>query len=257
MKITVLIVDDEPPARESLRRLVQADPELELVAEAGDAFAALEAISRWRPQLVFLDVQMPEMSGLEMLAQLPAAARPEIIFVTAFDRFALKAFDLEAVDYLLKPYPDERFRAAVDRMKRRLQLDRLDAQHEKIDRVIAALHASPPTPTPASPTITFRCDGDLHVIARADIAWVEAQGDYLRVHARGSNLLVRETMREFMERVGTAEFLRVHKSAIVNLNRVRRSTHLCAGDYEVELDTGTKVRVSRMFRQELLARLMR
>ncbi len=257
MKITVLIVDDEPPARESLRRLVQADAELELVGEAGDGFVALEEIRRRRPQLVLLDVQMPEMSGVEMVAQLPPDARPEIVFVTAFDRFALEAFDLEAVDYLLKPYPDERFQEAVGRVKRRLRLDRLGTEHEKIDRVIAALRAAGQPPPAASATVTFRCDGDLHVVARADIAWIEAQGDYLRVHARGSTLLVRETMREFLARAGPGEFLRVHKSAIVNLGRVRRSTHLCAGDYEVELDTGAKVRVSRLFRQDLLARLMR
>ncbi len=255
MKITVLVVDDEPPARESLCRLVQNDTDLELVGEAEDGFRALEAIRRLRPQLVFLDVQMPEMSGLEMLAQLPLAGRPEIIFVTAFDRFALEAFDLEAVDYLLKPYPDERFHAATDRVKRRLRLESLEAQHEKIDRVIAALRNVPRTASPTNPVVTFRCDGELHVVARRDIAWIEAQGDYLRVHARGSSLLVRETMRDFLTRVGSGEFVRVHKSAIVNIHHVTSSAHLCAGDYEVQLDTGEKVRMSRLFRSELMGRL--
>lgn len=256
MKITVLIVDDEPPARESLRQLIRRDADLELVGEAADGIEALELIRRLRPQLVFLDVQMPEMTGLELVAQLPAGWRPDIVFVTAFDRFALKAFDLEAIDYLLKPYPDERFFAAVERAKRRVQLDSLESQHAKIDRVLAALRTPPPPPAPPSHAITFRCDGELHIVVRTDIAWIEAQGDYLRVHARGGSLLVRETMRDFLERVGPGEFLRVHKSAIVNLAHVRRSVHVCAGDYELELDTGAKVRVSRLYRQDLMGRLM-
>ena len=263
MSYSVLIVDDEPLARAGLGALLRRDPAVARVTEAGSAAEAWPVIERDRPDLLFLDVQMPGRSGLELAERLPRVGGPVTVFVTAFERYALRAFDLHAVDYLLKPYSDERFHEALERAKQRLRLGRLGELDDRLASVLAELRRGDrEAPLPKAPaasadsaTAVFRTGGEIHVAAVREIRWVEAQGDYLRIHGAGPAVLVRETMRAFLERFPGGPFVRVHKSSIVNVAWVARVEHLAAGDYEAELRDGTRVRVSRLHREDLLRAL--
>lgn len=258
MKIRTLLVDDEPLAREGLAGLLRAHPEFEIVAEAENAKDARRRLRELRPELIFLDVQMPGMNGVDLLHAMPPGERPAVVFVTAFDSYARPAFDLAAIDYLMKPFTDERFAEMIERVKHRLRTGRLAA----LDRHVVALLdrlQQPPVPTPEAPPVTekllFRSGGEIHVLSVDEIRWVEAQGDYLKIHLAGHSVIVRESIRKFVARLPGGPFVRVHKSTVANTAWVRRVEHLVAGDYEVELRDDTRLRVSRVYRTELFQRL--
>ena len=236
-KIRVLIVDDEPLARSSLRMLLRQDTDIESIQECGSGTEAVAQIRTARPHLVFLDVQMPECGGFEVLRMLEAdKPLPVIVFVTAYDEYALRAFDAGALDYLLKPFVDARFHLAMQRAK------------EKIA-------AKEPLPPPETPRLMVRSAGQVAYVQVPDIDWVEAADYYVCLHVGTRSHLLRKSMAELEQELDPHIFCRIHRSTIVNLRRVRALQVDAAGEYEVILDGGQKLRLSRRFRKELQSRM--
>jgi two-component system LytT family response regulator len=254
-KLRILIVDDERPARRSLRSLLEKEPDAVIVGEAADGEEALEKIEALHPQIVFLDIQMPILTGLEMLQKLPPARRPEIIFVTAYDEFALRAFDLQAVDYLVKPFGDQRFHAALDRARRRVRSGSLNSTEKALRALLEHLQQPHAAPLPGKPAaahdfsrLVVKADGQLHFLNQADIRWVEGQGDFVKVHLKERGLMVRMTLTKIEEMLDPEMFVRIHKSTIVNLNRVRRIMPMLARSHGMELDDGTALPIGPSYR---------
>ena len=254
-KIRVLIVDDERPSRRALRNLLEKESDIEIVGEAMDGEQGLELIRKQRPQLVFLDIQMPILTGVAMLQKIPAGARPEIIFVTAYDEFALRAFELQAVDYLVKPFADQRFHAALDRAKRRIHSGSLGATEQALRALLEKIQhaAAPAAPAPTPGTVDFtrlvvKADGQLHFLNQADIRWVEGQGDFVRLHLKDRRLMVRMTLTKIEQMLDPEIFIRIHKSTIVNLNCVRRVMPMLARSHGMELDDGTALPIGPSYR---------
>lgn len=254
-KIRVLIVDDERPARRALRTLLEQESDIEIVGEATDGESGMEMIRQLRPHLAFLDVQMPLLTGVEMLNRLPAGERPEIIFVTAYDEFALRAFELQAVDYLVKPYSDQRFHIALDRAKRRIRAGTFGATEQALRALLEKLQGAPalaaPAPVPGSvdfSRLVVKADGQLHFLNQADIRWVEGQGDFVKLHLKDRGLMVRMTLTKIEEMLDPEIFVRIHKSTIVNLNCVRRVMPMLARSHGMELDDGTALPIGPSYR---------
>jgi two-component system LytT family response regulator len=234
---SALIVDDEPLARERLRSLLQGDPSVEIVGECADGLAALAAIRTTQPDLVFLDIQLSGCDGLEVAAQLPPGQTPLVIFVTAHERYALEAFNVRAVDYLLKPFDRERLLQAVHRAKE--QLDRLRA-------------ASPrPAGAATDGRIAFRVDGRVVFLKTADIHWIEAADNYVVLHLPSGRLMLRDTLTAVEARLDPAAFVRVNRSAVVQLDQVKELQPALHGDYTIILRDGTRVPLSRGQRAQL------
>lgn len=254
-RLNAVIIDDEPLARAALRRLLDAEPDIAIAGEAADGGAALELLQRAAPDLVFLDVGLPDMTGVDILRQLPQDRRPAVIFVTAHGGHALQAFELHAVDYLLKPYADDRFHLALARARRARAQPTMASLLALVDGLLrhwpAAACREPAAPVMASDQIIAKSGTELHVFKAGQVKWVQGQGDYLKIHSTTGNALVRETMGSFLGRVPPGRFLRVHKSAIVNLAYVRRLESIHSGDYRLELSDGTVLRVSRNYREHL------
>jgi two-component system LytT family response regulator len=241
----VLIVDDEPLARAGLRAILAEDADVEVVGEAGNGADAVRLILELHPDLVLLDVQMPDLDGLGVLRAIPRDAWPAVIFVTAYDRYALQAFDMLAVDYLLKPFGDARAREAIDRARQRIRGAAAE-DRSRIDAVLAQ--------TGHLRRLAYR-DGDR--VAFLDVQaidWIEAEGDYVRIHAPGATPLVRARLRDLAEQLDPAVFLRIHRSRIVNLDRVRELRPASHGEFEAVLQDGTRLKVSRTHRAELARR---
>lgn len=244
--IRALVVDDEGPARSRLRRLLEESGEFEIVGECANGEAALAAIAGVRPDVVFLDIRMPKLSGFDVCARLADAPPPEIVFVTAFDRFALQAFEVHAVDYLLKPFDEERFAAMIANLKRRLARG-ADAAgpREELRRLVAELRREPAT----GGRLVYRCDGRVVFIAVDEIDRVEGDGNYLRIHAGRETYHVRETLQRLLDQLPGERFVRINRSEIVNMDRVKEMQALFHGDYTVVLKDGTKRTLSRNYRQ--------
>lgn len=255
--IRTLVVDDEPLAREHLRLRLQPEAAFEIVAEAGNGRQALAAIERYEPEVVFLDIQMPDISGFDVIAACPAPLVPWIVFVTAYDQFALDAFRVHALDYLLKPFDDERFQEALALCRAQVTQQRRECS-EEAGRVTAPLFqlSSPHrAPDPLADRLVIKTRGRVLLLKVADIDWVEACGDYAKLHVGARSYLLRRTMRQMDQRLGAAGFLRISRSAIVNLERVDDLCPLCRGEYLVRLTDGREIKLTRTYRAELEARL--
>lgn len=242
----VLVVDDEPLARDGLCALLAADSEVEVVGQ-GSGIDAVAMIAKLRPDILFLDIQMPEVDGFTLLEMVGADAVPAIIFATAFDGHALRAFDVHALDYLLKPFTDARFAAALTRAKKQV----FDRQHGVIDARIAELLRAQPS---ARTRFLVPGRGKTVVVDAASIDWIAAADYYLSLHCGDQNHLLRETMDAIERQLDPQQFFRVHRSTIVNLARVREIRPLLRGDCELRLANGTAVRLSRNRRREFEAR---
>jgi len=249
--MNVVIVDDDPLARAALRHLLREERDFRVVGEAADGATALALLKEETPSLLFLDVELPDMPGIDVLAQLPAGRRPPVIFTTAHPQFAVDAFEFRALDYLLKPFRDDRFHEALERARRALQQPAIDRLAGQVNHLLRHWPAKAPTAGTLEPQFMAKSGNDLHVFKLEQIKWVEAQGDYLKLHGTIRSTLVRETMKHFLARAPAGIFLRVHKSAIVNLRHVRRLTPLRSGDYQVELLDGSSVRASRNYFAQL------
>jgi two-component system LytT family response regulator len=247
MRIRTLIVDDEPLAREWVRNGLQDEPDIDVVAECGDGFEAVRAVTELRPDLMLLDVQMPGLDGFGVLASLEAQDLPAVIFVTAFDRYALKAFEAHAVDYLMKPFSSERLHDAVERA--RAQIDRSSERDLK-----AALHAllEDIQRERAYPEWLLIKKEDRSVFLRvADIDWIESSRNNVRLHVGKEIYVLHETTTGIESKLDPKKFFRIHRSTIVNIEKIREMHPWFNGDYAVTLKDGTKLTLSSTYRERL------
>ncbi|HZS96610.1 MAG TPA: LytTR family DNA-binding domain-containing protein [Terriglobales bacterium] len=234
-RIRALVVDDEPLARSNIVHLLRANPQVEILGECDSSTAALDAIRTQKPDLVFLDVRMPEYDGFDILEMLGAEAPPAVILVTAYDQYALKAFDTGALDYLLKPFNNARFERALERARERItQRRRVPA---KMDR------------------LTIKNAGSVTFIPAGEIDWIEAADYYASLHVGAKTHLLRRSMNDLESDLDPAQFCRIHRSTIVNLDRVRELRFDSDAEYELLLADGTKLRLSRRYRKDLQGRL--
>ena len=262
--LRVLIVDDEPLARQRIIDLLADEEGVEIAGIAQNGDEAVESIRSLRPDLVFLDVQMPGRTGLEVVRTVGAESMPTTIFVTAFDNHALDAFELAAVDYLVKPFDDERFEQAFRRARRAIELEEVSHLKSKLLAVLQGGSAGEPPPTTlkadAAPSpylerIAVESRGKVHFVRVADIDYIVSSGPYAQLHTAGRTHLIRESMQNLEERLDPAEFLRIHRSEIVRISLVETLHKRAGGDYEVQLKGGQRLRVSRSRREELEKRL--
>jgi two-component system LytT family response regulator len=259
-RIRTVIVDDEPAARRGVRLLLERDGGVDIVGEASGGAEAADLIARERPDLAFLDVQMPGCDGFQALIRAGVAnTPPAVIFVTAYDEHALRAFEVNAVDYLLKPYDDARFAAALARAKdevRRRQADTVNARlHQLLDYL---QHAPAPAPAAAEnppDRILIKSSGEIFFLKAEEIDWIEAEGDYMKFHVGGRTHLMRETMARLEARLDPKHFIRIHRSTIVNIDRLRKLSPSFAGEYAVILHDGTKLKLSRGYHERIAALL--
>ena len=253
--IRTLVVDDEPLAREGLRVLLERDDEVELVGECREGREAVRAIRDLEPDLVFLDVQMPELDGFGVLEELDVEEVPVVVFVTAYDEYALRAFDVHALDYLLKPFDDERFEAALDRAKAELERKRDAEFGEKLAALLEDRRPRAPGEREERATdddrIMIRSAGRIQFVNAREVDWVEAAGDYVRLHVGERSHLLRETMKGMEDRLDADAFVRVHRSTLVKLDYLKEIHSSEAGGYEIVLRDGTRRSLSRSGRERL------
>ena len=251
MKIRTIIADDEELARRGLRALSQRCEGLELICECRNGLEALDAIHQHRPDLVFLDVQMPGKTGFDVISAIADGQRPHVVFVTAYDKFALRAFEVHALDYLLKPVNEERFDAAVARVREAMSHATDNAIAQRVREVAADLQvvSSPSSIASTVDRLPIKAnDGRIIVIRLADIDWIEADRDYVSIHVGGKTWLMRETIAAVELRLALSGFVRIHRSALVNAERVKELRPRDKGEYTVVLNDGTELKLTRNYR---------
>jgi len=237
-ELRVLIADDEPLVRRGLREFLALEPDASVVGEAGDGLETVRLVEELTPNLLLLDVQMPELDGFEVLAALPPAERPVVVFVTAHDTYALRAFEVAAVDYLLKPFDRERFARSLDRARHWLSMQRGESD-AGLQRLLSAASERQPA------RFVVKHAGRLRVVSSADLEWAESRGNYVLLHTHEGEHLLRLTLAELQARLDAGEFARVHRSALVRVARVHELQRLPGGDYRLRLDSGATIKVSR------------
>ena len=246
-KIRTLVVDDEPIARARVVSLLKEEADIEVIGECANGQQAMSAIESTSPDLLFLDIQMPEVNGLDLARTIQSTGTPAVVFVTAYDEYALRAFEVHALDFLLKPFSAERFRSALGHAREQV------SQRRK--------GASTPKPADAERRIArpnrlmIKSGGRIHFVRMADIDWCEAQGNYVRVHVGTQEHLVRDTMSHLESELDPQQFVRIHRSTIVNVDRIQEMQSSFNGEYVVLLRTGTRLTLSRGYREILQARL--
>jgi two-component system LytT family response regulator len=251
MTLRVVIADDEPPARARLRRLLKPHADIELIAECNEGASAVQTIESTTPDLVLLDVQMPELDGFEVLRALEMPRLPAVIFVTAFDQYALRAFAVHALDYVLKPVETDRLNAALDHARRRI------AEHRTATSGIAGLLRDLTRDRPYLARIPVRSGGKVKVVELAEVDWLSAADNYVTIHAGGREYLVRDTLGAIERQLDPQSFVRVHRSTIVRFDRIAELSPDAHGDFEIGLKDGTRLGMSRTYRSAVEARLRR
>ena len=258
MKLTTIVVDDEKIARRRIARLIRETDEAVVVAECGGGRDAVTQILEHNPQIVFLDVQMPDMDGFQVIEAVGPERMPPVVFVTAFDDYALRAFDLHAVDYLLKPYDTARFRAAFSRAKERVAAHTPSEDEARLRALLedyVAQHPRPQNATVPIDRIGISAEGSVRVLKTADVDWWETEGNYVRAHVGGASHLVRMTAARLESQLDPASFVRIHRRYLVNMDRVAEVQPWFSGDAVVILKTGAKLRLSRSYRDAFHGRL--
>jgi len=250
MSMRAIVVDDEELARRGIRDLLKRAGDIEVVSECGNGEDAIKAISAAAPELVYLDIQMQGKTGFDVIAALPKGKCPHVIFVTAFDRFAVRAFEIHALDYLLKPINEERFNASLARARAALKDARDDGLIQRFWKMASEMRVSsgqnllPPLPD----RIPVKAHGRVVIVNVTDIDWVEADGDYVSVHVGPKTWLLRETIAAAEARLALSGFVRIHRSTLVNIYRVRELLPLSKGEFTVVLLDGTELKLSRNYR---------
>ena len=264
MKIKTVIVDDEALSRRGIERLLRKTLDFEVIAECGNGRDAVALIQRERPDVVFLDIQMPMLSGFEVLARLPKESTPLVVFVTAFDQYALRAFEARALDYLLKPLDERRVEMALERVRQNLQARHAVDQRDKLMEVVAEItgsgeleletileHGSNAIDSGHPHILPIRQGRHTARVPVASIQWIDAAGDYMCVHAEGDTHILRGTMKELEEVLDPRMFQRVHRSTIVNLRYVKSLRAHMNGEYFLTLDGGQELKLSRTYRDKI------
>lgn len=252
MKLRCIIVDDEELAREGIKVLLEEHPQVEVLRSCHDGLTAITAIEQLQPDLVFLDIQMPGVNGFEVIASL-SKPRPYIVFATAHDQYAIKAFEINAIDYLLKPFSDERFNQALEKATDALKKDQLK-KNQAIDNLISQTVNTTKTSAQIvlgskdQQTIVFKSDGQVYQILLDDITHVEAFDYYIKVHVNNQFFLIRETMKQMSSRLPEKQFIRIHKSYIVNIKKVSQFGKGDGDNFQVTLNSGEALRVSRSYK---------
>lgn len=245
--IRTVIVDDEPLARRGIRALLNEEKDVEIISECRNGREAVAVIEEQTPDLVFLDVQMPELNGFDVLQTIGAERMPAVIFVTAYDKYALRAFDVHALDYLLKPLDGERFTKALQRA--RAQIERKSI-HDLSRRLQSLLDDLKPNQKYAE-RLVIKSSGRIFFLNVAEVDWIEAADNYVRLHAGRDEHLLRETMNSLEKRLDPAQFLRIHRSRIINIQRIKELQPLFRGEYDIMLQDGTRLESGRGYRDKL------
>jgi two-component system LytT family response regulator len=246
-QIRVLIVDDEPLAREMLREMLQSDKQVTIVGESTNGREAIEAIRNTSPDLIFLDVQMPELGGFEVLEALGTGRIPHVIFVTAFDHYAVRAFEVHALDYLLKPFDQERFDVSWLRAKTHVLRER----NGGVDQRILALLEELKDGKKFLERLVIKAGGRIYFLETGDIDWIEAEGNYVSVHSGKKSHLLRETISSLESQLDPRKFVRIHRSSIVRIDRIQELQPWFHGEYRIILHNGTQLTLSRNYREKL------
>ncbi|MEM7260934.1 MAG: LytTR family DNA-binding domain-containing protein [Planctomycetota bacterium] len=245
-----LIIDDEPLARERIATLLADQDDFEVVAECSDGHEGIEAIKEHSPDLIFLDIQMPELDGFEMLEQLEEDELPGVVFCTAFDDHAVKAFEVHAIDYLLKPIDRERFEKALGKIRERTS-GGSGGIDDGLRKGLMALIDDLPSRRKYRDRLVVKSEGRVIFIGADDIDWIEAAGNYARLHVNDESHLIRETMIGLERKLDPEQFVRIHRSAIVNVRRIKEMQPLFHGEYLVVLESGNQLTLSRGYRDNL------
>ncbi len=249
--LCVMVTDDEAPARQRLIDLLRKDSQVAAILEAADGRSAVELIRSRKPDLVFLDVQMPELDGLGVIDEVGAEQMPLTVFVTAYDQHAIRAFESNALDYLLKPFSDERLEAAMARVKNRLDERSVREFGERMLRMVSA---APAEDRPLD-RLVVKSGGSTRFVRVADIDWIEAAGVYANLHVGGKELLYRAALNDLAAKLDPIRFVRVHRSAIVNIESILHLEPISHGEFEAILKDGSRARISRTYRSQLEKRL--
>ena len=254
--IRVLIVDDEPAARTAIRRLLKRDPDVLVVGEARNGREAVRALEEDGIDLVFLDIQIPVLDGFGVVREVGPHHMPPTIFVTAFDQHALHAFEVDALDYLLKPFTDERFHEATERAKAAIRQGRLADLNHKLAALLGETEGPAAAPSGGYvKRLAIKGDGRVMLLPAGDVDWVEAERDYVRLHVGKKAYVIRGTMKKVVGQLDPGLFVRIHRSTIVNIERVRELQPMFKGAYVVVLQDGTELNLSRGYRNHLEATL--
>jgi len=253
MPITTLIADDEPLARDGLREMLAKDPEVGSIHEARDGRQAVEAIQQFRPDLVLLDVQMPEMDGFDVLRSIGAEQMPAVVFVTAHDKYAIQAFEINAIDYLLKPVMEERFVKALARGKSRIQSNAAGGGNPQLSHEIVALLETLAAPRSYVKRLAVRAAGKTSLLNVADVDWIAAAENYVELHAGRQTHMLHVTLQALERSLDPECFLRIHRSLIVNLSRINALEPIAHGEYVVTLETGVRLQSGRTYSGRLKA----
>jgi two-component system, LytTR family, response regulator len=246
-RIRTIIVDDEPLAREGVRLHLEAEADVDIVGEAGSGEEAVSLIESVQPDLMFLDVQMPGLDGFGVLDAVGPALMPVTVFTTAYDEFAVRAFDAHAIDYILKPYDADRFQRALDRARDSVRSRRRSDVEASLGALLDELRAR----SQYVERLVVRSGGRIVILRVAEIDWIEAASNYVRLHAAGRDHLLRETMTALESKLNPSDFVRIHRSTIVRVDRIRELEPLFQGDYVVILEDGTRLTSSRGYRERL------
>lgn len=250
MKIKTLIIDDEPLARKRIGQLLATAADFQVIGGAGNVAEAISACSEFHPDLIFLDVQMPDGTGFDVLEELPKEDAPAVIFVTAYDQYTIKAFDFYAVDYLLKPFSEDRFRLAIEKVRERFGRESSADLNRQIKSLLTHLKSS----RDFLDRLIINHKDRLIVVLAKDVDWIAAYGNYVRVHTQGNTYLLRETINQLAQRLDPEKFLRIHRSTIVSAERIREFQPMFGGQYTVVLKDGSEFVLSRNYRKEVLSR---
>ena len=248
VKIRTIIVDDEPLARERVKRFLRDEKDIDVIGECGNGADAVKAIRSARPDLVFLDIQMPEKNGFEVIRSLDGNQLPTVVFVTAYDQYALQAFDVHALDYLLKPFNRDRFQRAVGRAR-----DQIEDRHRgDLDERLTSLIENLKTEKKYLDRLVVKTVGRVFFLKTDEIDWIEAAGNYVRLHVGKESHMIRETMNGIEGKLDPDKFIRIHRSTVVHIDRIKELHPMFSGDYAVMLRDGTELALSRNYRERFL-----
>jgi two-component system LytT family response regulator len=251
MRIKTLIVEDDPLARKRIETLLEQDPQIEIAGACQDGEEAVDAIARLKPDLVFLDIQLPKMDGFEVLKVIDPKSFPQVIFASAYDQYALKAFAFHAIDYLLKPFDDQRFFTALNGAKEMI----LRHDSEKISDRVQALLTYLKREEVYLKRILIKADGRIHIIPVEDIQWFEADGYTIKIYNQAECFKLRKTMKEIEEKLDPETFVRIHRSYIINMDYIKEIQEWFRGDYLVILKSGKKLTISKSYYRKVISRL--